>query len=183
MLNDMLKTLEESELYKSTKKTIIEHKIISIIVLMLILYIINTSKVWTTFDGLITIGTLITVMYNFYNNVKNKKKQSEIIPIFFQLKESGIKYKLKLDIPRREIKRSEIQGLLSNFLVDSTKRYNIDSMSDLEYLSNIYKIQDAKLNELIIIITEEEIKNKKENYAAFDLSKMEIVQWNTQNFQ
>ena len=83
MLNDMLKTLEESELYKSTKKTIIEHKIISIIVLMLILYIINTSKVWTTFDGLITIGTLITVMYNFYNNVKNKKKQSEIIPIFF----------------------------------------------------------------------------------------------------
>ena len=37
MLNDMLKTLEESELYKSTKKTIIEHKIISIIVLMLIL--------------------------------------------------------------------------------------------------------------------------------------------------
>ena len=81
-----------------------------------------------------------------------------------------------MDIPRREIKRSEIQGLLSNFLVDSTKRYNIDSMSDLEYLSNIYKIQDAKLNELIIIITEEEINSKKENYAAFDLSKMEIVQ-------
>ncbi len=47
---------------------------------------------------------------------------------------------------------------------------------DLEYLSNIYKIQDAKLNELIIIITEEEINSKKENYAAFDLSKMEIVQ-------
>jgi hypothetical protein len=82
---------------------------------------------------------------------------------------------LKLDIPRRDIRRGEIQGLLSNFLVDSTQRYNIDSMSDLEYLHDIYKIQDNEISELIIVISEDELNGKKLNFGAFDLSKMEKI--------
>lgn len=134
------------------------------------------KNTWSFIDGLITIGTLTVVIINLYRDIINKKKESKIIPIYFKVIGSNIKYKLKLEVPRKDIKRGEIQGLLSNFSIDSTKRYNIDSMSDLEYLENIYKIQRNESDELIISISEDELNGKKEGYVAFDLTKMEIVQ-------
>lgn len=163
-----------SDFYKEIKLFFISNKYKTLIGLIILIFIINKS-IWITIDGLVTTGTLLAVLVNLYLNAKNKEKQSEIIPIYFKVKETGIKYKLKLDIPRRDIRRGEIQGLLSNFLVDSTQRYNIDSMSDLEYLHDIYKIQDNEISELIIVISEDELNGKKLNFGAFDLSKMEKI--------
>lgn len=160
---------------KEIKDLILRHKKKSILFAAILIVVINTG-IWTSIDGLITTGTLLAVLINLYLNAINREKESEVIPIFFKVKESNIKYKLKLDIPRKDIKRGEIQGLLSNFLIDSTKRYNIDSMSDLDYLKNIYKIQNSEANELIILISERELNGKKEEYVSFDLTKMEIVE-------
>jgi hypothetical protein len=160
---------------KEVKSLILKHKYISIISIIFLIYIINKG-IWVSIDGLITIGTLGAVLINLYSSAITREKESEIIPIFFKVKETNVKYKLKLDIPRRDIKRGEIQGLLSNFLVDSTKRYNIDSMSDLDYLQNIYKIQNSESKELTILISERELNGKKEEYVSFDLTKMEIVE-------
>ena len=79
---------------------------------------------------------LLFIILNLAKNYEKQSKELEIIPIHFIVKETNDKYKLNLDIPRKDITRSEIQGLLSNFSTDSTKRYNIDFMSDLEYLEN-----------------------------------------------
>lgn len=148
-----------------------ENKFISVIGIILLLIFINTS-IWTSFDGLITTGTLLAVIFNLAVNNQKKIEESQIIPIYFIVKETNIKYQLNLDIPRKDITRSEIQGLLSNFSTDSTKRYNIDFMSDLEYLENIYQVQNNKKHQLEIYISEIELSGKKEGYVGFDLMKM-----------
>lgn len=169
-----------SDFWNETKEFIFNHKLGTFICLIILILVINTD-IWTTFDGLITTGTLLAVLVNLYINSKNRQKQLENIPIYFKIKETNTKYKLKLDIPRKEITRGEIQGLLSNFLVDSTKRYNIDSMSDnLDYLQNIYKVQNGECNELVILVSQEELEGTKKdeqnkNYPAFDLMKMEEI--------
>ncbi len=45
-------------------------------------------------------------------------------------------------------------------------------MSDLEYLENIYQVQNNKKHELEIYISEIELSGKKEKYVGFDLNKM-----------
>ncbi len=139
----------------------------------------DNEPFWSFFDGIVTIGTLIAVLVNLYRDKRKEKISLEKISIYFQIKEDNTKYRLNLALPRKDITRAEIQGILSNFLKDSTKRYNIDYTSDLEYLESIYDVQNNKKNELILYLSNKELiqgaDEKKDMYSPFDLSKMEKV--------
>ena len=154
------------------------HKIICVGALaFLVFLLIFWKSVWNFIDGFITVGTLLAVLINTYINSTNEEKSLEKISIYLKVIENNDTYKLNLEIPRKNISRAEIQGILGNFLQD-IDRYKIIYMSEIEYLNKIYDIQDNKDNKLVINITKEELDQ-------FDLEKMEkinaIYQNNSQN--
>ena len=158
---------------KEIKSLILKHKYISILLIIFLIYIINTG-IWTSIDGLITIGTLGAVIFNIQQNKKKQKLENQKIKIYFDLE--GVDYLLNLDMPRKHISRSEIQGVLSAFQKVPSQRYSIEYLSDINFLDDIYKIQNNKLDILKICITKKEMngwrKDDKDFHDGFNLNKM-----------
>ena len=75
-----------------------------------------TSDWWTSIDGVITIVTLIAVGFNGFQSWRRSKNQFEKVKIVFDV--NGVDYLLDLDMPRKHISRSEIQGILAAFQID-----------------------------------------------------------------
>ena len=118
--------------------------------------------------------TMLGVFYNIWQNRRNKKLENQKIKIYFDLE--GIDYLLDLDMPRKHISRSEIQGILSAFQNVPSQRYSIEYLSDINFLDDIYKIQNNILDELKIIISEKEINgwkiDDKNFHDGFNKNKM-----------
>jgi hypothetical protein len=118
--------------------------------------------------------TMLGVFYNIWQNRRNKKLENKKIKIYFDLE--GIDYLLDLDMPRKHISRSEIQGILSAFQNVPSQRYSIEYLSDINFLDDIYKIQNNILDELKIIILEKEMNgwkiDDKNFHDGFNKNKM-----------
>lgn len=118
--------------------------------------------------------TMLGVFYSIWQNRRNKKLENEKIKIYFDLE--GIDYLLDLDMPRKHISRSEIQGILSAFQNVPSQRYSIEYLSDINFLDDIYKIQNNILDELKIIILEKEMNgwkiDDKNFHDGFNKNKM-----------
>ncbi len=118
--------------------------------------------------------TMLGVFYSIWQNRRNKKLENEKIKIYFDLE--GIDYLLDLDMPRKHISRSEIQGILSAFQNVPSQRYSIEYLSDINFLDDIYKIQNNILDELKIIISEKEMNgwkiDDKNFHDGFNKNKM-----------
>lgn len=108
-------------------------------------------------------GTLVIVLYNVIQNKRQLHSELEKIKIIFDV--NGIDYLLDLDIPRKHISRSEIQGILAAFQVDIKGRYSLNYLSDLSFLDDIFKIQQNTLSSLTIKLDEKE-------FLQFNISKM-----------
>ncbi len=121
--------------------------------------------------------TMLGVFYNIWQNRRNKKLENEKIKIYFDLE--GIDYLLDLDMPRKHISRSEIQGILSAFQNVPSQRYSIEYLSDINFLDDIYKIQNNILDELKIIISEKEMNgwkiDDKNFHDGFNKNKMKKI--------
>ena len=134
------------------------------------------DKITIIFATLAMLGT----GYNFLKQREERKRDLQKIPIIFNIE--GEKYQLDLDISRKEVTRSEIQGILSNYTTDPSERYKIQYLSEISYLDDIYKIQSATLDKLEIKLSSKEIegytevKNKKpKTYVGFELNKMKKI--------
>ena len=118
--------------------------------------------------------TMLGVFYSIWQYRRNKKLENEKIKIYFDLE--GIDYLLDLDMPRKHISRSEIQGILSAFQNVPSQRYSIEYLSDINFLDDIYKIQNNILDELKIIISEKEMNgwkiDDKNFHDGFNKNKM-----------
>lgn len=161
--------------------------IIAIVIILIFLSMIENfeNTLWHWIDAIISIATVSGVWYNYNENKKQREINLQKIPIILKIKETQERYRLKLKIPRKEISRSEIQGILSNYTTDPSQRYKIEYLSELRYIDDIYKIQSNKLNELEIELTQREFegyaekkvtKNGKEietEYVGFDKRKLE----------
>jgi hypothetical protein len=138
------------------------------------------NKVWTFFDGLVTIGTLCMVLLNIWLRGRQKKIELQKIKIYFKNIDTNEVYLLDLDIARKDITRSEIQGILNAFQNDPSQRYSINYLSKIQYLDDIYKIQNNQQNELYIELTNEEFNGKKDEkeknkHDGFNKNKMELI--------
>lgn len=140
---------------KEVKSLILKHKYISIISIIFLIFIINTG-IWTSIDGVITIGTLGAVILNIYINSKNKEVELQKIPIYFNEK------KLNLDITRKDFTRQELQGILGILRKNMNNQYKVEYLSEIAYIDDIYKIQKSKIDKLVIKITEQELEQFKD---------------------
>lgn len=148
--------IKQSKFVSEVKETVKQHPLITIILLIILVVLIN-SFAWTTIDGLITTGTLLAVVINTYINAKHNETQLQKIPIYFNEK------KLNLDITRKDFSRSELQGILGILRTNMKVQYDIAYLSKIEYLDTIYKIQKSELHELKIEITDDELKQFKDD--------------------
>ncbi len=144
-----------SDFIKEIKSLVLKHKYKSIIFTLSLIFIINTG-IWTSIDGLITTGTLIAVIVNIYINAKNKEVELQKIPIYFNEK------KLNLDITRKDFTRQELQGILGILRKNMKIQYEVEYLSEIAYLDDIYKIQKSKMDKLVIKITEKELEQFKD---------------------
>lgn len=161
--------------------------IVSIVVIIIFLAILGNfnNTIWHWVDAIISIGTIFGVWYNYNENKKQRKIKLQRIPIILKIKDTEERYRLKLRIPRKEISRGEIQGILSNYTTDPSKRYKIEYLSEIRYMEDIYKIQSNKLDELEIKVSEKEFEGYREikitkegkeiedEYVGFDKNKLE----------
>jgi hypothetical protein len=115
------------------------------------------GQYWSLIDGIITLATLIFVALNFYKGRKNDEK----IEIYFDI--NGEKEKLTTFILRKHITRAEIAGILRSKKKTEVSEFNIEYLSSVNYLEDIFKIQKGKKDSLIIHITPEEIKDFYDN--------------------
>lgn len=105
--------------------------------------------------------TMCGVFYNIWQNRKNRKLENQKIQIIFDV--LGIDYLLDLDMPRKHISRSEIQGILAAFQKDISSRYSIEYLSDISFLDDIFLIQQNKIDKLTIKLSKKEFSQFNEN--------------------
>lgn len=117
----------------------------------------------SSFEQVITWLDWVTIIFAFFAmigagvNWWSAKKQLQKIPIYFNDK------KLNLDITRKDVTRGELQGILGVLRVDMKTNYHVDFLASIEYLDRIYQIQKCKADQLDIIITNEELKQFRED--------------------
>ena len=107
--------------------------------------------------------TMIGVFWGLYKSHKQRMQEVEKIKIFFDV--AGVEYLLNLDMPRKHISRSEVQGVLAAFQTNCKSRYSIEYLSDISFLDEIYLIQNNQLNKLLIKLNTEE-------FSQFSQDKM-----------
>jgi len=117
---------------------------------------------------------MFVTLYNTYRQWKEQKQENKKIRIIFDV--NDIDYILDLDMPRKHISRSEIQGVLAAFQVDVTARYSLAYLSNISFLDDIFKIQNNNLDHLNIKVTKEEFKQ-------FDITKMKKNELHKTNLQ
>lgn len=101
---------------------------------------------WTFIDALATILTLSLVFWNFYQNYR----QNQEINIF--ILHNDKKTKLPIKLIRKNFTRAELFGVLGAF--DKDSKFNISHTASVDFFKDIKNIQEAKKNEICIIITE-----------------------------
>lgn len=117
----------------------------------------------SSFQEVITWMDWITIVFAFFAmlgtgiNWRNNKKQLQRVPIYFNNK------KLNLDITRKDVSRQELQGILGVLRKDMKTHYHVEYLSSIEYLDKIYQIQKCNKNMLDIIITNEELKQFRDD--------------------
>lgn len=113
---------------------------------MIFMYI--PDNIWANIDAGITILTLGLVFYSWYQSFKQNKQ----IKIF--IIDNGQTIELPIKLLRRNFTRAELFGILGAFEKDS--KFNIEYTSTIDFFENIENIQNAKSNEITIIITEKD---------------------------
>lgn len=106
------------------------------------------DNIWSNIDAGITILTLGLVFYSWYQSFKQNKQ----IKIF--IVDKGETIELPIKLLRRNFTRAELFGILGAFEKDS--KFSIEYTSTIDFFENIENIQNAKSNEITIIITEKD---------------------------
>ncbi len=120
-------------------------------------YVYNWLIILIDIMDKITILVAFFKLFFVYKNWKNNKKQLKAIKIYLLIKCLDKKILIDDKLTRKDARRSEIQGILGNKLIKGITRYDIDYLANERYFNNVFEIQNAKVDELIIEIDDDEI--------------------------
>jgi hypothetical protein len=120
-------------------------------------YFNNGQLLWEYYVDFSVVATVALAILALLGYVKYIRSE-DTIKIYFYEKNAKKKIDTGLVLLRRNCVRNEIQGLLG--MIHSTGgRYNLKSFQkDREFLNLLNDVQTNKLDEVIIEITEEELK-------------------------
>ena len=92
--------------------------------------------------------TLVFVVINFFYNLYARKKENQLIKIL--IIKDGVEKQLPIGIPRKQISRSEVLGMLGVF--DKQSYFEIAYTSKKEFFDQITEIQNNKKDVLRIYL-------------------------------
>ncbi len=104
----------------------------------------------------VTIVFAFVIMILTILNFIRDRKQLEKIKIVFLYDNREII--VDDNLTRKDCQRGEIQGVLRTKLKKEIKVYDIDFLKNRKYLENIYQIQKAQEDKLIIKVDKEELE-------------------------
>ena len=104
----------------------------------------------------VTIVFAFVIMILTILNFIRDRKQLEKIKIVFLCDNREII--VDDNLTRKDCQRGEIQGVLRTKLKKEIKVYDIDFLKNRKYLENIYQIQKAQEDKLIIKVDKEELE-------------------------
>ena len=114
------------------------------------------------FEKIITYLDYVTIVFAFvimiltFLNFLREKKQLEKITIVFLLEDEEMV--VDDNLTRKDCQRSEIQGILRTKLKKEKNFYDIDFLKNRDYFENIYEIQKAKKDKLVIRLSNDEFE-------------------------
>ncbi|OCR94010.1 hypothetical protein [Campylobacter fetus] len=156
-IKELIGAIKESEFVKGLTEFCKDNKIVFIIIGLIIIFMACNHTLWQIFDGAVTLITAVAVLINISIQASNKKKNLEKIKVYFET--NGVKEQSpRFEIIRKDFTRSEIAGYLSFFTKDTVKRYSIEYLKEQNFFDDIYKVQEGKLNEVVIKITDGELE-------------------------
>jgi hypothetical protein len=123
------------------------------------------SPLWKYIDAFATAFTLALVFIEFYD----RRRENDTVPIYFKIKSLNLRVLVDKNLLRKDIRRSEVQGVLRSNLNQDRNVYTISFLSSDEYLQSIGEIQKGQLNELNIELKDTEL------YDFRDLIKKELA--------
>ena len=104
----------------------------------------------------ITIVFAFVIMILTILNFLRERKQFDKISILFWVE--GKEIVVDDNLTRKDCQRSEIQGVLRTKLKKGTSFYDVAFLKEKAYFENIYKIQKAKEDRLVIRLTADEFE-------------------------
>lgn len=114
------------------------------------------GSTWTFIDALITCLTLVLVFYNWYIVYRQSR------PVQIVLKNDDTTHILAT-VMRKHLTRAEVLGILGQFQLDSTQRYNIKYLSTSRFYNSVIDAQNDRSNQIVIQMDEEEFSYFVEN--------------------
>ena len=107
-------------------------------------------------DQITIVFAFIIMILSILNFIRDRKQLDKISIIFYV----DDKQEIVIDdnLTRKDCRRSEIQGILRTKLKKNKTFYEVSFLAKKEYFENIYKIQKAKEDRLLIYITADELK-------------------------
>jgi hypothetical protein len=106
-------------------------------------------------DNVTIVFACVIMVLTILNFIRDRR-QLEKIKIVFLLEKREIL--VDENLTRKDCQRSEIQGVLRTKLKKEIKFYDIDFLKENKYFENIYQIQKAKEDKLIIKVSQSELE-------------------------
>jgi len=102
-----------------------------------------SGSTWSFLDALVTITTVLFVIYNWWIN----KKQLQKIDVYIQ-KGDDPKVRIPTYMIRKNFTRSELFGILG--ALDKERDFKIAYLKSEAFLQNVLEIQQGREDEMII---------------------------------
>jgi len=109
-----------------------------------------------TYLDYVTIVFAFVIMILTILNFLRERKQLNKISILFLVE--GKEIIVDDNLTRKDCQRSEIQGVLRTKLKKGKNFYDVAFLKEKAYFENIYKIQKAKEDRLVIMLTADEFE-------------------------
>jgi hypothetical protein len=105
--------------------------------------------VWTFIDAIVTSLTLGLVLYNWYIVYRQSR------PVQIVLNNNDTIHNLAT-VMRKHLTRAEVLGMLGQFQLDSTQRYNIKYLSTSQFYDSVINAQNDRSNQIVIHLDDKE---------------------------
>lgn len=118
------------------------------------LYLFKDFDLWSLIDAYVTSLTLFLVFYSW----KQNQKQMQKVGIYFNLISNDKEIPVDTNLTRKDCQRSEVQGILRTKLKKGKSFYEIDYLSNIKYVEQIFAIQHSESNKLVIYLQDDELE-------------------------
>lgn len=113
------------------------------------------TQIMSYLDNVTIVFAFVIMILTILNFIRERKQLEKITIVFLVENEEMV---VDDNLTRKDCQRSEIQGVLRTKLKKNKTFYDIDFLKNRDYFENIYEIQKAKKDKLVIKLSSDEFE-------------------------